>query len=170
MGRVRLLIGITAKVTDTGKEAFEKFRKSMAKIDGSYVGIGVYQEAGSYSEGNNPPTVVEVALWNEFGTRSIPERSFIRSAVDDNMSKIDQWLGELRNAVLDGKMTERKALEALGFRIQVLIQNKIKSNVPPPNAASTVKTKEQKGSAHPHDTLQDTDLLLRSITYRVFMK
>lgn len=131
---------------------------------GAYVAIGVHEDAGTYGDGG--PDVVEVALWNEFGTTNMPERSFIRSAIDDGMEQINQWREEFLTKMLTDGWTERKALEAMGFRIQTLIQNKIKSNVPPPLAESTVQAKMKDGVAP--KTLIDTGLLLRSITYKVY--
>jgi hypothetical protein len=106
-----------------------------------------------------------VALWNEFGTRFAPERSFIRSALHENKSKINKWRGELIQNMVTKGWSMDKALTAMGLRIQFLIQNKIKSNVPPPLAASTARQKRRKGLAEV--TLIDSGLLLRSIKFKV---
>lgn len=151
-------------ITDSGKPEQEALAKRLKGMRGAFVTVGVHEDAGSY-EGNDAPTVAEVALWNEFGTTKTPERSFIRSAIDENEPLINQWREELINKIVNEGWTVEKALEALGFRVQVLIQNKIKSDVPPPNAPSTVAAKTREGVAQV--TLQNTKLLLRSITYKV---
>jgi hypothetical protein len=145
-----------------GQEMVKQFLERIGKGADSYVSVGVHEGAGSYPDGQS---VVEVALWNEYGTRTVPERSFLRSTVDENIPLLNQWREEMIKKVLHEGWTVHKALEAIGFRIQVLIQNKIKSNVPPPNAPSTVDAKNAHGVAP--NTLIDTGLLLRSITYQV---
>lgn len=156
---------VTTKVK--GQENVEAMMKEMELMKKSYVTIGITEEAGHYTDGVNPPLVVEVALWNEFGTKNIPERSFFRTAIDENESQINNWREELLEGIMTGKLTTEKALNTIGFRIQTLIQNKIKSNVPPPLADSTVAQKKHDGVAP--QTLIDTGLMLRSVTYKVFM-
>lgn len=153
---------ITTKITikDSNPKFIEKLIEKLGAFKDAYVTVGAHEDSGVYP-GPNAPTVVEVALWNEFGTTTIPERSFIRSAVDDGQKQINEWRVEMLNKVIHENWTVKKALETIGFRVQVLIQNKIKSSVPPPNADSTLKQKI--GTT----TLIDSGLLLRSIGFKV---
>jgi hypothetical protein len=138
--------------------------KKISQIKKGFVTIGVHEGAGSYPEGG--PTVMQVALWNEFGTEDgIPERSFFRSAIDDNREILNKYKDELLTNIFDKNWPVEKALKALGFRIQILVQNKIRSNIPPPNALSTLEMKKYEGQGQ--KTLVATGLLLRSITYKV---
>lgn len=139
--------------------------KKVKGFENAYVTIGVHDDAGSYP-GPDAPTVMEVALWNEFGTKTSPERSFIRSTIEGNTKAINDWRVEAINNIMNKNWTVKQALEMIGFRVQTLIQNKIKSNVPPPNAASTAKAKAAHGVAN--STLIDTGLLLRSIGFKVY--
>lgn len=139
--------------------------KQLPQIKKMYVTIGFHDGAGSYDDGTS---VVEVALWNEFGTRDIPSRSFIRSTIEENIDKINALREEALVRIIQDKWPAQKALEMIGFRIQVLIQNKIKSNVPPKAAASTVEHKKREGV--PNRTLIETGLMLRSVTYKVMTK
>lgn len=157
------MIRASTKTTDNGKDKQRKLIEVIKRAKDSYVTIGVHEGAGTYpGEGVE---VYQVALWNEFGTEHMPSRSFIRSAIDDNEGKINAWRDEMVENILDKGWTVQKALETIGFRIQVLIQNKIKSNVPPPNAPSTQAAKTREGIGQ--HTLIDTGLMLRSITYKV---
>lgn len=162
------------KVYDPKGREFKELLKRMKGVGRSYVTIGVHSDAGRYTEGKSPPSVAEVALWNEYGVPAsprrpaIPERSYLRSAIDQNASLINKWREELMRDIIDGKRTAEDALRAMGFRIQVLVQNKIKSNVPPPNAKRTVERKRKKGLAP--NTLIETGLLLRSIGFKVHAK
>ncbi|RZL29669.1 MAG: hypothetical protein EOP64_00255 [Sphingomonas sp.] len=128
----------------------------------AYVTVGIHPGAGTYKDGED---VVMVGLINEFGTSKIPERSFLRSAVRDNAALIDSWRVELLRKIISGSMSVETALEAMGVRVQILIQNRIKSDIQPANAPSTVAQKLADGVAP--RTLIHTGLLLRSISYQV---
>lgn len=161
------MIKSKATFKEKGKPERQDLAKKLRQMKTAYVTVGVHEDAGSYTGTGKNPEVYEVALWNEFGTRSIPSRTFMGTAIDENQTRINQWRDELIGKILDDGWSVEKALEALGLRVQILIQNKIKSNMPPPNAPSTVEAKRRKGVAP--NTLQETKLLLRSITYKVYM-
>lgn len=152
------------KVTEKNKGEWDKFRKRMKSVKGSYVSIGIFEGAGEYEDGTS---VIQVGFWNEFGTENIPSRPFIRSALDGKVGLINKWREDLVHQIMEGKITPEKALESLGFRIRELIKNNINSNMPPPNAASTAAHKQAQGIAP--RTLVETTLLLRSIEYKVVM-
>lgn len=154
-----------------------KFKEMLKKLQSAYVTIGIHENAGQYEDGTS---VVNVALWNEFGTERIPERSFFRSALTENEGKINQWREEAISNIMEKGWTVKKALDMVGFRVQLLIQNKIKSNVPPPNAPSTIESKQRSGVSPKSGfkpgfesrtgTLIDSGLMLRSVTFRSFVK
>lgn len=157
---------IRPKIT-VKKDDSTNYKALMSRLKGlkkCYVTIGFHDDAGEYDDGTS---VVEVALWNEFGTDKTPSRSFIRSTIDENMSKINKWREEALENIIYKGWSAQKALEMIGFRIQVLIQNKIKSNVQPANAPSTQAHKAREGV--PQRTLIETELMLRSVTYKVVM-
>lgn len=92
----------------------------------------------------------------------VPERSFMRSTVD--AKKNGEWriaAEELRKEMIEGRMTTDRALGLMGLRIKKDIQEKIRSQVPPPNAPSTIAAK---GSDHP---LINTGQLLNGIDFEV---
>lgn len=114
------------------------------------------------SAANGPPlTVLEVAIMNEFGTDTIPERSFIRAWVDLEGDEARKWMRALIKQVIRGAITKEVALERFGQKVQGSIQARIADGIPPPNAPATV---ERKGSSTP---LIDTGQLRSSITYKV---
>jgi len=157
------MITATIKIDDGSKGQREALAKRLKGMRNASVTIGVHEDAGRY-EGSDV-SVVEVALWNEFGTKRIPERSFLRSALAGNEGLINQWRAGVISGIIEGSLTVEKGLETLGFRIAELVKNKIKSNVPPPLAESTARDKKARGVAPV--TLIDSTLLLRSISYRV---
>lgn len=144
-------------------EAFAKFVEEMKKINGAYVAIGLYEESGEYKDGMS---VVEVGLATEFGKDNVPEFGWMRQTIDENMGKINDTRDDCLGKIHEGTMTVAQSLNKLGFLIQVLLQNKIKSNMPPENSDSTQKRKIREGVAP--RTLIETGLMLRSVTYRVY--
>lgn len=106
-------------------------------------------------------TVLEIAIYNEFGTEDIPERSFLREWVDINKDKINKAYKVMMKAVAEGQYTRPQALNILGLKFVGEIQKRMSGSIPPPNAPSTVA---KKGSAV---TLIDTGQLRSSITHEV---
>lgn len=158
---------ITPKITFEvkGDKAHAELLKRAKELKRAFLTVGIHEDAGVYADG---VSVVEVALWSEFGTETAPERSFIRSTLEERAGLINQWRIELLGKVIDGTMTVTVAMNALGFRLRELIRAKINSNVPPPNAPSVAARKRAKGLAP--RTLVESGLLLRSVEYRVGAK
>lgn len=100
------------------------------------------------------------AMANEFGTRHIPERSFIRATLDRNQARYAAIMTEIAEAGLEGKQIEAR-LHQLGHLVVGDIQRYMTELRHPPN---TVSTARQKGSANP---LIDTGQLRQSIDYRL---
>lgn len=140
----------------------DRLLKEMPKLRKSYVTVGFF-EGKTYEDGTD---VVEVAMWNEFGTKNTPQRSFIRSTIEENSDKINRWREEALVEIVEKGATAKKALDGLGEKIVILIQNKIKSNVPPPNAPSTMAAKKRENSTNWGRTLMDTETMLNSVTFR----
>lgn len=172
---------IRVKGTTKGMAAFQKKLASLQQrrhlLDrGPSVTVGIHQDA-VYPDGT---PVAHVAAWNEFGTtRTVmgadgkthqvvhtPERSFIRSSVRENEEKTRKWRAELVQKIGSSpQWTTAKALDAMGFRLREVIRNKIKSNVPPPNAPRTLAAKRLAGV--PERTLMFSEHMLNSVTYQV---
>jgi hypothetical protein len=159
------MIKAHVKTTEKVSGGYKKFAQQAKFLRGAYVTIGIHEDAGAYPDGTS---VVQVALWDEFGTETSPERSFFRSTLDRKEGQINQWREEMIKKIVDGEMTVEKALETLGFRIREMIKNTIQSNVPPPNAPSTLDHKKREGVAP--RTLMESTLLLRSVEYKVVLK
>lgn len=162
--------------TVKGQDLVDRFLKEIKQASTSYVTIGLHEDAGTYppDKDGESVSVVSVALWTEFGTQphgkhpGTPEYAWMRKTMDENQDLIERWRNELMSKVMMGEMTLEKSLEAMGFRLMTLLQNTIKSNLPPPNKPSTAAEKTRKGVAV--QTLIDTGLMLRSITYRVVIQ
>lgn len=146
----------------------EEIKRQLKLLDKSFVTIGIHEEAGKYpsGEGRNPPSIGQVGFWNEFGTENIPERSFMRSTVDENKASLDRETLKMKNDILSGRRTVDNALSRVGFRIQELIRGKIEALRTPPNAPATIKGKPETGD----NPLIDSRLMKRSVNYEVHIR
>lgn len=135
---------------------------SILALDGSEVIVGVLDgHAGTYPDANL--SAAQIAAVNEFGSRDghVPERSFMRSTMDEERVELGRNLAKVVAAIASGRMTESRALNLIGMDAQRRIQRKIVALREPPNAPSTIA---RKGSSNP---LVDTGRLTQSITYAV---
>lgn len=134
--------------------------KNLQRLDGTEISAGILQSAGSYSKGQS---LVDVAIWNEYGTQKIPSRPFIRIASDQNRRKWERLSADCINEILDGSRTRpgyigKRIGKAMKADIQAVMGDKSKLA---PNAPSTIK---KKGHDKP---LIDTGKLQSSVDYRV---
>lgn len=90
--------------------------------------------------------IAEYAAANEFGTDKIPERSFIRSAFDENLNLLEPFIARQYSDIIDGRKTIAQGLGLIGLNMEGAVKTKIRQIQNPPNAKSTIK---QKGSSKP---------------------
>jgi hypothetical protein len=148
---------------------FEKFMKEIGKKRWRpYVAVGLNEGAGEYEDGES---VINVGLWNEFGTKDIPSRPWLRSVVYGKEDQINRIRANVVTQIASGKISMKKGLEILGERIVLLIQNQILGRGPfQANADSTIASKKRKNVSPPNRPLYDSGLLARSVTAKVYMR
>jgi hypothetical protein len=123
---------------DHGYRDFMKRMKTLSGKPGVKVG---FLDGQKEERPEGGPTNIEIAIWAEFGTRTEPERSFMRSTFDENREKYRQLAEKFTLAIAHGKMDEHRALGLLGEIVATDIRKKILSDIPPPNAPSTLARK-----------------------------
>lgn len=143
---------------------FKRILKELRAANGSYTKIGIQE--GTRHQGEGESEMAVIALAQEFGTSDghIPERSFIRTATDENTPKIKQASEKLLTHIYKGTVTAKQALGLLGSMLQDDIQKKIQDIDTPPNAPATIAIK---GSSNP---LIDTRQMLNSVRHVEVMK
>lgn len=128
--------------------------------------VGVHADEGSKAHEGDGVTVADVAVFNEFGTDSIPERSFIRAWADESRDRNHQILTKLSQAVIAGKIPSiTVALNQFGALAAGDVKKRIIAHIPPPNAESTIA---QKGTSTP--LIGRTTQLLNAVTWKVEKK
>jgi len=162
---------MSLKITDKdmGMKALIDQMKAAGKKP--YVKIGILSSTGSMSKkssnrkSKSALTVLDVGVYNEFGTKDIPQRPFIRTTYDE---KKESWFSTIRSlsaVMISGKITAKKILGIVGLQAVADTKKTIKSTHPswPPNKPSTIKRKK---SSKP---LIDTGQLINSIQHQVDM-
>lgn len=145
---------------------YAEFKKRWKEVGDLRVRVGVMGDTTKNARSDGPMTNVEIAAFMEFGTSTIPARSFLRSTLDKNAQEYRQLARALLGQVMQRKTTARQALDLLGMKAAADVKRGITEGegIPPPLAASTIA---RKGSSRP---LVDTGQLVASITWRVYSR
>ena len=108
-------------------------------------------------------TILEYAIFNEYGTSRIPKRPFFRLSVGTKkaQNEIKEDLNTQIENIISGELTGQGAYDNLGVFVVQKIKKTIMSGSFAPNDAKTIK---RKGSSTP---LIDTHSLYNSISYEI---
>ena len=138
-------------------------------LDGVVVKVGVQAKDKAVRRGkggsirNTDQPLAVIAAIHEFGLGDMPQRSFLRSAYDENLPVIDKMIQRVANGAVFGLGTNA-ALNQLGNVVQGMVQRKIVDGPFIPNSPATIKRKK---SSKP---LIDTGHLRQSIRYVIERK
>lgn len=138
-------------------------------LDGVVVKVGVQAKDKAVRRGkggsirNTDQPLAVIAAIHEFGLGDMPQRSFLRSAYDENLPMIDKMIQRVANGAVFGLGTNA-ALNQLGNVVQGIVQRKIVDGPFVPNSPATIKRKK---SSKP---LIDTGHLRQSIRYVIERK
>lgn len=154
------MAGIKGKVFGSkGLDALEKLSVRAKSMNQTVVDVGILGAGAAADHGGRPN--VDIATFFEFGTATIPARSFVRATVDENNEEIHNTQRRLGEALLYGRTTEEKGFNLLGLQVDGMMKAKIRSNIPPPLKQKTI---DRKGSSVAGI---DTGQMVQSITHRV---
>ena len=154
---------MTVRIRDDNRE-WKAFKKKLAELKNRpLVAVGVLGKEGSEAYKDGTFTTVDVATANEFGTETIPARSFMRSTYEQDQSRFLAIIRRYKLKLVTNKVTVNKVLTMVGLYAQSRIQRMITQGGIPfiPNSPETI---ERKGSSSP---LIDTGQLRQSIRYEV---
>lgn len=138
------------RVEDNGAIALiERVKKSSVGIEFGILGP---KAAGKYASGS-PATVAEIAGYHEFGTKTIPERSFLRGWFESEETKHREFIKKLTGKFLEGKVTSEQFVELAGQYAVGGMQKRIAGKIPPPLAQSTLDKRHGKPKPPPKAAL-----------------
>lgn len=135
------------------------------------VEVGILGIDGDLKGDNPKTTILEYAVYNEFGTKHIPPRPFMRNAIESNSQAISNYIEARVNDILKGQITGRKALMQIGEYIRGLIIQSIATatNWAEPLSPKTLKAKLKEGSNNDKTLIEDR-FLIKSIRYQITSK
>lgn len=156
------------KDTDIG---YKSLMQRLTELSKKEVAVGV----PASTTAKDGVSLALIAAVHEFGTIinmpgrgegegysiTIPQRSFLRSTLQDNQELIKKLADDLAKQVIKNKLSPTDALNRLGHAVVGLVQKKIQTGNFVPNAPSTIRKKK---SSRP---LIDTGHLRQSITHKV---
>ncbi len=145
------------RVIDHG---LDRLLRQVDALNGSGVKVGI--QGGVDSQ--DGVDMLDIAMFNEFGTADIPARPFVANSADKNRQDIATVMDHLARKVEDGAADADTALETLGEWYQGRQQAHIRSGEFVPNAPATIK---KKGSSVP---LIDKGKLVNAVRYEVLKK
>lgn len=118
------------------------------------VKVGLPKGSNDYPDGTS---VIMVGTVHEFGSpkRSIPQRSFLRSTIQEKRRPYKRMFAKLSKQIVAGTRTLKESLGLVGLQVQSDVQQKIRDIKSPP-------LKHRKGNP-----LIDTSHLQQSITFQI---
>ena len=138
---------------------FVEIRKKLEFLGKGWVGVGVQEETKDRQDPRvDNPTV---ALVNEFGTATVPERSFLRATMDARKNDIARIRNAMLKDVIEGKKSPKAGLDIFGAWLAAAVRRTIVDKADPPNAPATIA---KKGF---DDPLIHTKQLLNAVTHKV---
>lgn len=159
--------GMAQRVVVDRDLGFRAILDEIEALSNSTLLVGIQEEAKTHVQNLNGRTqiagesVAEYAAKNEFGSGNIPQRSFMRTAFDENLTRIEAITAIQYGKILDQDIGVRQGIGIIGQAITGMIKIKIRQIVSPPNSAYTIA---KKGSSKP---LIDFGQMFGSITYVV---
>ena len=147
----------TVKVKDVDK-GYKKILANIKELGGYEIKIGLMG-----SETVDGVSVVDYAIYNEFGTSRIPARPFMSTTYDRHADETIKYSEFQAGQIINNKVNVSTALQRIGLRYQAKVQATIRDakSWADPNAPSTIA---MKGSSSP---LIDTGRMVGAVRYEV---
>ncbi len=148
--------------------------KEIKYLTEHYIEIGILAVDKSKKGKDKKTTILEYAIYNEYGTKSIPARPFMRQTIDSNRETIASLIKLKSKEVISGKCTGKKALMQIGETIRgmVILSIADASSWAKPLKISTIRKKStlKNGGSFNDKPLIDNKFLIKSIRYQIVNK
>lgn len=147
------------------RQKFDKLKKELAEANKNKpkVNVGIMGKEAKEKHKGSEFSNVDIATVHEFGTDTIPERSFIRSTYDRDQKRFFEILKRYKLKMAQGQMDAKMVLTFVGEFAQKQIQQTI-TDGGIPFIENTPETVRRKGSSSP---LIDTGQMRQSVRYEV---
>lgn len=144
-------VSVTTSIKDMG---LDRALDNAVKLDGRFVKVGIQAGSGAH----DGVDLVDIAIYNHFGTRNIPARPFVADCADKNRSQIQEAQKRIAYRVMEG-MSPDSGLAQLGEWYQNILKAHIRNGGWAANAPSTIRKKK---SSRP---LVDTGALVNAVRW-----
>lgn len=143
-------MSVTIKI-DTGM--WDRLKAMIRGLEHKQVATGIFDDG----------ELAEIGAHHEYGTVTIPERSWLRSTFRDEHDAMATHLAKLVRRFLDGRLTLDQMLGLFGLFTSNAVKRKITSGagISPPLKPATIAAKK---SSRP---LVDTSRMLNAITWKI---
>ena len=160
------MFSVKIKVKNKNPEAYDKLKKRLLHMSEKKVVAGFPKGKlnNPHYEGSKNhagPSIIDVAIWNEFGTNNIPRRDFMSIATKKWQEYFSLMVEQYKDEIISGKIDIDTFLNLMGEAGAEFISEAIVKLSDPPNAPATIK---RKGSSNP---LVDTGDMSKAPTYEL---
>lgn len=145
---------------------FSKLEELVRRIEAgkATVSIGVHAEDGQRVDPGSGLTNMQLAYIHEYGTETIPARSFIRAPIHANRQKYKALGAQLMRRYVKGEVTNlQQAIWPLGLEMLADVQTTLQQGIRPRLKDATIEAKKHKGYPRPHVALYATGALYAAI-------
>lgn len=152
-------MGFTFKVETRKLPALQK---RLAKLDGTEIDIGFFEEDRYGPENANLP-VAQVAYYNEFGTTLNPTRPFMAETFSSDIGQ--RYMGKMFKEIFISSLTNGRAVARLLIELGDEIANLMQINIlnyPGSNSPDTIARKEGRNTP-----LRDTEFMMNSVRFEI---
>lgn len=140
------------KLPNKARKELAELNKDLKRIPSVLVGLPKGSQDHEAEDGSFT-SIIDIGFAHEFGTSTIPERSFLRSTLVGTKRKYKPFIKKLVKAVTRKEISPKNAMGLLGERLSGDVKEKITDIKTPP-----LKVREG-------NPLVDTGQLRQSITY-----
>jgi hypothetical protein len=146
------------KSLQTNPQAYSEYLQKLTKLNSLEIAVGFPKGKIPQSHYDNGASILDVAIWNEYGTSKTPRRPFLNQS---NVALTSNYNKMYSSIVTDNKIkadSVEKELNKIALVSESIVKKTIRDGSYEPNAPSTIK---RKGSSRP---LIDTGAMLNAVT------
>lgn len=128
---------VNTRQIDRGWDALKGVMRN-AKAADHYAKVGVLGDSEKAARRGDAISNVDLALIQEFGTATIPARSFIRATFEAKKHVLVELMRGLAPEVYAGRMTVDRLLGLAGAKLAAEMKNRMREGIAPPLRPATV--------------------------------
>lgn len=130
---------VNIKLKESNKDAIKDLKKRLLKMSEKKVVAGFPKGKLNNPHYEGGASIIDVAIWNEYGTYNIPRRDFMGPAVKEWQQFFAQQVEQNKEEIINGTLDIEMFLLTMGEKGAELIKDSIVKLRNPPNAPITIK-------------------------------